>query len=200
MSILWQFHPMGSLQSFSENPSSADKKKKDKKASAQTNMSAKVFSRYDVVETSYHLYSDRIDLHLCDDPGGSECMVALFCVIFLGQLDWQEQFYQNNLNESSNVFSLETEGRSCHPSLSDGGAFQVSLSKLQIDYYPFHLITCGRSNWIRYPTGGVHSGWMDQCLAQFQSSLIEMSEGAPLNAVARLHHQPLTRTNAQAVN
>ena len=36
-------------------------------------VSAKVFARYDVVETSYHFYSDRIDLHLCDDPGGSKC-------------------------------------------------------------------------------------------------------------------------------
>ena len=26
--------------------------------------------KYDVVETSYHFYSDRIDLHFCDDPGG----------------------------------------------------------------------------------------------------------------------------------
>lgn len=28
-----------------------------------------IFSRYDVVETSYHFLSQRIDLHLCDDPG-----------------------------------------------------------------------------------------------------------------------------------
>ena len=48
---------------------------KDKKKSSRTqsaNAAAKVFSRYDVVETSYHFYSDRIDLHLCDDPGGSK--------------------------------------------------------------------------------------------------------------------------------
>ena len=31
----------------------------------------KLFSKYDVAETSYHLYTGRIDLHLCDDmtPG-----------------------------------------------------------------------------------------------------------------------------------
>lgn len=29
----------------------------------------KVFSKYDVPETSYHFYSERIDLHFCDDPG-----------------------------------------------------------------------------------------------------------------------------------
>lgn len=31
---------------------------------------SRIFSRYDVVETSYHFLSQRIDLHLCDDPGG----------------------------------------------------------------------------------------------------------------------------------
>ena len=74
--------------------------------------------KYDVLETSYHFYSDRIDLHFCDDPGG---------------------------------------GRSDHPHLQGGGAFQVhlhcqlhlhphlhlhlkvSLAKLQLDYYPYHL-------------------------------------------------------------
>jgi len=47
---------------------SASKKKKDPASLA----AARVFSHYDVVETSYHVYSDRIDLHLCDDPGGRE--------------------------------------------------------------------------------------------------------------------------------
>lgn len=31
---------------------------------------SKIFNRYDVIETSYHFLSQRIDLHLCDDPGG----------------------------------------------------------------------------------------------------------------------------------
>ncbi|XP_071525078.1 bridge-like lipid transfer protein family member 3B isoform X2 [Panulirus ornatus] len=29
----------------------------------------KAFNKYDVPETSYHFYSERIDLHFCDDPG-----------------------------------------------------------------------------------------------------------------------------------
>jgi len=34
---------------------------------------AEVFSRFDVKETSFHVYTGRIDLHLCDDalPGKS---------------------------------------------------------------------------------------------------------------------------------
>ena len=32
---------------------------------------AKLFAKYDVIETSYHVHTGRIDLHLCDDsaPG-----------------------------------------------------------------------------------------------------------------------------------
>ena len=60
------------LQSLSESQDqSKDKGSRNKKAQSG-NVAAKVFSRYDVVETSYHFYSDRIDLHLCDDPGGSK--------------------------------------------------------------------------------------------------------------------------------
>ena len=63
-----------SLQSLSEiQGHSKDKANRNKKANSSANVAAKVFSRYDVVETSYHFYSDRIDLHLCDDPGGSKC-------------------------------------------------------------------------------------------------------------------------------
>ena len=73
-----------------------------RKASQQSssNPASRMFAKYDVAETSYHFYSDRIDLHFCDDPGG---------------------------------------GRSEHPELAGGGAFQVSLARLQLDYYPYHL-------------------------------------------------------------
>ncbi|XP_076064331.1 bridge-like lipid transfer protein family member 3B isoform X3 [Oratosquilla oratoria] len=40
---------------------------------ARTNIApsniTRVFKKYDVIETSYHFYSERIDLHFCDDPG-----------------------------------------------------------------------------------------------------------------------------------
>ncbi|EZA55392.1 UHRF1-binding protein 1-like protein [Ooceraea biroi] len=35
---------------------------------------SKIFTRYDVVETSYHFLSQRIDLHLCDDAGGGRSL------------------------------------------------------------------------------------------------------------------------------
>lgn len=70
------FHLLNTnFQSLSEiQGQSKDKSNRNKKANnSSANVAAKVFSRYDVVETSYHFYSDRIDLHLCDDPGGSKC-------------------------------------------------------------------------------------------------------------------------------
>jgi len=123
-------------------------------------VSAKVFARYDVVETSYHFYSDRIDLHLCDDPGG--------------------------------------KGRSCHPELGEGGAFQVSLSQLQIDCYPYHLASAAgdRSSWIRYTPGSVHPVWLENSLRTFQSNLIEAANATlSLNCAtsASKPHTPLYR-------
>jgi hypothetical protein len=56
---------------LSENQGQTSKDK-IKKRGQTANVAEKVFARYDVVETSYHFYSDRIDLHLCDDPGGSK--------------------------------------------------------------------------------------------------------------------------------
>ena len=109
-----------SFQSLSVH-TNANKDSASKKKTPAGCAAAKVFSRYDVIETSYHLYSDRIDLHLCDDPGG--------------------------------------KGRSCHPRLSEGGAFQVSLSQLQVDFYPYHLASGDRSAWIRYQVRYRHKIW-----------------------------------------
>ena len=81
-----------------------------------------VFSRYDILETSYHFFSEKIDLHFCDDPG---------------------------------------DGRSTHADLKDGGALQVTLSQLQLDYYPYHWAGAGtnRKHWVRYEEGPV-SRWV----------------------------------------
>jgi len=94
----------------------------------------KTFAKYDVTETSYHFYSDRIDLHFCDDPGG---------------------------------------GRSKHPELQGGGAFQVSLAKLQVDYYPYHLARGDRKHWVRY-TDSSHRMWLQSNLASFDTKLLDV--------------------------
>ena len=94
----------------------------------------KTFAKYDVAETSYHFYSDRIDLHFCDDPGG---------------------------------------GRSKHPELQGGGAFQVSLAKLQVDYYPYHLARGDRKHWVRYSDSS-HRIWLQSNLASFDTKLLDV--------------------------
>lgn len=76
----------------------------------------KMFSMFDVRETSYHFFSQRIDLHLCDDAG---------------------------------------TGRSCHPSLKDGGALQISIQGFQVDYYPYHLAKANRAHWPKYKEASV---------------------------------------------
>jgi len=103
--------------------------------SGATSAAARTFQKYDVVETSYHFYSDRIDLHFCDDPGG---------------------------------------GRSSHPDLAEGGAFQVSLSKLQIDYYPYHLARGDRKHWVRYTDASPHKAWLLSNLASFDTRLLDV--------------------------
>jgi hypothetical protein len=159
------------LESLSENQGQTSKDK-IKKRGQTANVAEKVFARYDVVETSYHFYSDRIDLHLCDDPGG--------------------------------------KGRSCHPDLSGGGAFQVSLSQLQLDFYPYHLASGDRSAWIRYQQDtSVHTGWLEDSLKHFQTTLLDsvavceaavntFSNNASGRGGAGHGHAPLSRANVAA--
>ena len=48
-------------------------------ADKQESSTAKYFSKFDVVSTSYHLITSRFDLHLCDDssPGKLVMLVAI---------------------------------------------------------------------------------------------------------------------------
>lgn len=89
----------------------------------------RVFARYDVLETSYHFFSEKIDFHFCDDPG---------------------------------------EGRSSHPELKDGGALQLTLTQLQIDFYPYHWAApegggANRKHWLRYEEGSL-SRWVNKII------------------------------------
>jgi len=114
---------------------------------------ANTFANYDVFETSYHFYCNRIDLHFCDDPGG---------------------------------------GRSLHPNLSNGGAFQVSLSKLQVDYYPYHLARGDRKHWVRYTEASPHRTWMNANLASFDTRLLDV-------LLSGRNHTPLSRAGKPTV-
>ena len=71
--------PFQSLSAFQEKSKEKEGRRKSQQQQGAQCAAARVFSRYDVIETSYHFYSDRIDLHLCDDPGGSE-LTRLFTI------------------------------------------------------------------------------------------------------------------------
>lgn len=88
-----------------------------------------MFNTFDVHETSYHFFSQRIDLHLCDDEGGMLCSVDVhaYCAFL----------------------EIFVEGRSCYPELADGGALQISVQGFQVDYYPYHLAKSDRTHWAK---------------------------------------------------
>ncbi|XP_050307973.1 UHRF1-binding protein 1-like [Anthonomus grandis grandis] len=111
--------------------------------------SSRMFSLYDVVETSYHFLSNQIILHLCDDPG---------------------------------------DGRSSHPNLKDGGALQISVKKLQIDFYPYHLAKGDRKHWPTYNASSVpHTMWQEHALGLFKTKFMD------LFLKNEMQHTPLSR-------
>lgn len=118
-----------------------------------TKASTRMFAVYDVIETSYHFKSNKIILHLCDDPG---------------------------------------EGRSSHPSLKDGGALQISVTKFQVDFYPYHLAKGDRKHWATYNSSSVpHSMWQEQALASFKSKFWDLFD------MNKVQHTPLARLPKQ---
>ncbi|XP_046688802.1 UHRF1-binding protein 1-like [Homalodisca vitripennis] len=111
-----------------------------------------IFARYDFIETSYHFFCQKIDLHLSDDPG---------------------------------------PGRSCHPDLKVGGAFQINLHCFQVDYYPYHLASGDRHHWAKYKEGSSpHTQWLTQAHAVFRNTLLQLIE-------SHSTHSPLSRDSQE---
>ncbi|XP_063237509.1 bridge-like lipid transfer protein family member 3A isoform X2 [Bacillus rossius redtenbacheri] len=57
------------LEVLPEYQAQVSQQARSKEHKSEKSALSKIFTRYDVVETSYHFLSRRIDLHLCDDPG-----------------------------------------------------------------------------------------------------------------------------------
>lgn len=90
------------------------------------------------------------------------------------------------------LFNEYLDGRSCHPSLKDGGALQISCHGFQVDYYPYHLAMGDRKHWTRYREGSVpHTQWLDQSLNSFRSKFIDLVDKN------RSQHVPLSRSPQQ---
>ncbi|XP_022252956.1 UHRF1-binding protein 1-like [Limulus polyphemus] len=121
----------------------------------------RLFNHYDVIETSCHLYSGMIELHLCDD--------------------------------------LDPKGRSGCENLKNGGALQISLQKLVIDYYPYHCAMGSRDHWLRYnePSTG-RNAWVQQLLSLFQNR-IQAFYQADLAESGKPGHAPVFRAPPHGV-
>ncbi|KAI8440802.1 hypothetical protein MSG28_009126 [Choristoneura fumiferana] len=72
-------------------------------------------------------------------------------------------------------------GRSEKPSLSNGGALQVTLVSMQADLFPYHRASNDRRHWRGYREAATpHSQWMSQALSSFCASLLELLDPRPL--------------------
>lgn len=58
---------------------------------------SKIFMRYDVVETCYHFLCQRIDLHLCDDPGREFSTLIFLTINSVSQYNFSHQSLEPNL-------------------------------------------------------------------------------------------------------
>ncbi|GIY21851.1 UHRF1-binding protein 1-like, partial [Caerostris darwini] len=64
------------------------------------------------------------------------------------------------------------DGRSQHANLKSGGALQVSLDKLIMDYYPYHRAFSSREHWLHYSEpSSSRSTWIQQLLTLFNEKL-----------------------------
>lgn len=95
-----------------------------------TSKVSRVFTKFDVLSTSYHLITSRIDLHLCDD------------------------------------MQPRKDSSPTHNSRIEGGAMQITLNKLSLDFYPFNPAGGERKQWYRYSDQvGSRNHWVGQLFA-----------------------------------
>ncbi|XP_065343901.1 bridge-like lipid transfer protein family member 3B isoform X3 [Cloeon dipterum] len=80
----------------------------------------------------------------------------------------------------------EGDGRSSHPHLKDGGAFQIRLHHFKVDFYPYHLSLSDRKHWPSYEED-IHAQWLEQALTSFKATFMEAMD-AGTNS-----HTPLSR-------
>ena len=57
--------------------------KSSRSASKSEQAISKLFNKYDIGETSYHLHSGRIDLHLCEDPSTGNLTIRAIKITLL---------------------------------------------------------------------------------------------------------------------
>ncbi|CAB3225319.1 unnamed protein product [Arctia plantaginis] len=72
-------------------------------------------------------------------------------------------------------------GRSEKPSLSKGGALQVTLVSMQADLFPYHKASDDRRHWRGYRESATpHSQWLSQALSSFCTTLLDTLDPRPI--------------------
>ncbi|XP_037303509.1 UHRF1-binding protein 1-like isoform X1 [Manduca sexta] len=72
-------------------------------------------------------------------------------------------------------------GRSEKPSLSNGGALQLTLVSMQADLFPYHKASNDRRHWRGYREAATpHSQWLSQSLSSFCTNLLESLDPRPV--------------------
>lgn len=92
-------------------------------------------------------------------------------------------------------------GRSEKPSLSKGGALQVTLVSIQADFFPYHKASNDRRHWRGYREAATpHSQWLSQSLSSFCASLLETLDPRPISVSNKNSSQPVERTEESQSN
>ncbi|CAH0746683.1 unnamed protein product [Diatraea saccharalis] len=80
-------------------------------------------------------------------------------------------------------------GRSEKPSLSSGGALQLTLVSMQADLFPYHKATDTRAHWRGYREAATpHSQWLSQSLSSFCATLLECLDPRPVTPSNKPQH------------
>lgn len=120
----------------SSPPPSAQQVRTQQASSAadQSATMAKLFSAYDVCETSHHLQITHLDLHICDDihakDKGNAC--AALRIYFIKHTNDKHDCIQLKVSFVFSFWCIVVNKR------ITGGAMQLSFSSITLDYYPFH--------------------------------------------------------------
>ncbi|KAI5703441.1 hypothetical protein M8J75_011746 [Diaphorina citri] len=100
--------------------------------------------------------------------------------------DTKSAFHKHDVMETSYHFLCKKfdihlsddpgAGRSIHPDLTGGGAWQITLVSLRFDFYPYHLASTNRQHWWRYTDSTPHYQWLSEAQESFKSKLAHVMD------------------------
>uniref|UniRef100_A0A665W6S5 Uncharacterized protein n=1 Tax=Echeneis naucrates TaxID=173247 RepID=A0A665W6S5_ECHNA len=121
----------------------------------QTASMAKLFSAYDVCETSHHLQITHLDLHICDDIHAKDKGTAGTELHVLFPPFLHPSFLCVVINKRIT-----------------GGAMQLSFSSITLDYYPYHRAGESCAHWMHYSEATkTREVWARNLLDEFKSNV-----------------------------